>query len=174
MNKKIIGLLILFIIALGGFSISSLYTTNNINNTNNTSQLIGEQNTINGLKCKIPDTYLGGSLNTSTPGIQTYGTYKTDQIYITVYSPDNNGNKVYQGDVDYFINGIGNTDVNQAKENKTINGHNIQYISQHSNTRGDYRLAFFQVGEKKVLIEWLGSSITPDIENIINSFYQLN
>jgi len=176
MKKKVIGLLILFIIVLGGFAISSFYSTDiTQNNTNNSSQqLTGEKTMINGLTCMIPSSYQGGSLNTSTPGIETYGTYQNDQIYVTVYSPNSNGNKVYQGDIDYFVNNIGNTDINQGKENTTVNGHQIQYISQHSNTRGDYRLAFFQVGDKKVLIEWLGSSITQKIKNIINSFYQLN
>ena len=121
----------------------------------------------------IPSSYANGTIKKS-PGIETYGTYESDSIYITVFDNSKQGDKVYQGDIDYFAYGIANKDNNPKRENITIANHTILYVTQHSDTRGDYRLAFFEVNGQKVLIEWLGHEITPDIKSIIYSFYELN
>ena len=194
MNKKniiIIGIIIIICIIGAYFIFSSLNNQNNSNNnSNNTNDIIntnnninnigdesfelkGEKTTINGLITMIPSKYSNGTIKASS-GIETYGKYDDDSIYITVYDDSSQGEKVYQGDIDYFAYGIGNKDNNPKKENITIANHTILYVTQHSDTRGDYRLAFFEVNGKKVLIEWLGNEVTPDIENIIQGFYKLN
>ena len=188
MNKKNFGIIIIIIILICGLSIYFIY--NNINNgkdsniifnnsndakniSNENIDLKGEKITINGLTTMIPDRYANGTIKTS-PGIETYGKYDDDSIYVTVYSNSKEGNRVYQGDIDYFAYGIGNKDNNPKRQNITIANHNILYVIQHSDSRGDYRLVFFEVNGKKVLIEWLGEEITPDIKNIIYGFYELN
>ena len=179
MNKKILAILILIIVIICGlaiyFSYSSYFSlkTSLMNGNSSAIELYGEEITINKLKCMIPNSYANGTLKKS-PGIETYGTYESDSIYITVYDNSEEGNNVYQGDIDYFAYGIANEDDNPKRENITIANHTILYVTQHSDTRGDYRLAFFEVNGQKVLIEWLGSEVTPDIENIIYSFYKLN
>jgi len=176
MNKKSFAILLVIIIMICGIAIYLNFSTSpeNILNGNGTEiELKGEKKIINGLTCMIPSSYSNGTIKKS-PGIETYGTYQSDSIYITVYDISKQGDKVYQGDIDYFAYGIANKDNNPKRENITIANHTILYVTQHSNTRGDYRLAFFEVNGKKVLIEWLGSEITPDIENIIHSFYKLN
>lgn len=193
MNKKniiIIGIIIICIIG-AYFIFSSLNNQNNSNNnSNNVNDIIntnnninnisdesfelkGEKTTINGLITMIPSKYSNGTIKASS-GIETYGKYDDDSIYITVYDDSSQGEKVYQGDIDYFAYGIANNDNNPDRENITIANHTILYVTQHSDTRGDYRLAFFEVNGKKVLIEWLGNEVTPDIENIIQGFYKLN
>lgn len=178
MNKKVLAILIVIIIIVGGIAIylsylSTLSSENNLSDNNSAIELKGEKIAINGLNCMIPSSYANGTIKKS-PGIETYGTYESDSIYITVYDNSNQGAKVYQGDIDYFAYGIANNDNNPKRENVTILDHTILYVTQHSDTRGDYRLAFFEVDGKKVLIEWLGNEITPDIETIIYSFYKLN
>jgi len=180
MNKKILGLMFILIVIICGLNIYFNYNNSNdvVNTNNHTSnyesiELKGEKTTINGLSTMIPDRYANGTIRPS-PGIETYGKYDDDIIYVTVFDNSPQGNKVYQGDIDYFAYGIANKDNNPKRENITIANHTILYVTQHSNTRGDYRLAFFEVNGKKVLIEWLGNEITPDIKNIIYGFYKLN
>ncbi|RBQ23342.1 hypothetical protein ALNOE001_09010 [Candidatus Methanobinarius endosymbioticus] len=146
---------------------------NNISSINESLNLKEEKTNINGLATMIPAKYSNGTIKNS-PGIQTYGKYDEDSIYVTVYDDSSDGNEVYQGDIDYFASGIGNKDNNPKQETVTILSNEILYVTQHSDTRGDYRLAFFKVNDKKVLIEWLGTEITPDIKNIIYGFYELN
>lgn len=148
-------------------------TTNSINSNNQSFDLKGKKSNINGLATIIPDKYSNGTIKPSS-GIETYGKYDDDSIYVTVYDNSADGNRVYQGDIDYFAYGIGNKDNNPRRENITLFNNEILYVIQHSNTRGDYRLVFFQVNDKKVLIEWLGTEITPDVKNIIYGFYTLN
>jgi hypothetical protein len=187
MNKKILGIIIIVLICgLGIYfaydnifnsnstdnnSNSGLNINNNINNEN--IDLKGEKTTINGLTTMIPDRYADGTIKPS-PGIETYGKYDDDSIYVTVYDDSPEGMKVYQGDIDYFAYGISNSDKNLKKENITLANHTILYVGQHSDSRGDYSLVFFEVNGKKVLIEWLGQEITPDIKNIIYGFYESN
>ena len=179
MNKKVLTLLIVIVIMICGLAtyfhyISTLPSGNTLtNNSDSAIELEGDELMINGFTCMIPNSYANGTLKKS-PGIETYGTYQSDSIYITVYDNSQEGNKVYQGDIDYFAYGIANKDNNPKRENITIANHTTLYVSQHSDTRGDYRLIFFEVNGKKVLIEWLGNEITPDIKNIIYSFYILN
>jgi hypothetical protein len=162
---------------ISGLAIYLIYfsTHENIltNDNNPAIELNGEKLVINGLTCMIPSNYSNGTIKKS-PGIETYGTYQSDSIYITVYDISKQGDEVYQGDIDYFAYGIANKDNNPKRENITMANHTILYVTQHSDTRGDYRLAFFEVNGQKVLIEWLGTEITPDIKNIIHSFYKLN
>jgi len=180
MNKKILGLIFILIVIICGLTIYFIYNnSNDIANTNNHTNndenidLKGEKTTINGLTTMIPDRYANGTIKKS-PGIETYGKYEDDSIYVTVYDNSPAGDKVYQGDIDYFAYGIANKDNNPKRENITIATHTILYVTQNSDTRGDYRLVFFEVNGKKVLIEWLGDKITPDIKNIIYGFYELN
>ncbi|MCL2156734.1 MAG: hypothetical protein FWH54_01790 [Methanobrevibacter sp.] len=178
MNKKNLVWLIVIIIVICAIATYLIYTStltseNSSNNIDSNIELKGDEIKINGFTCMIPSSYTNGTLKKSQ-GIETYGTYESDSIYITVYDNSPEGDKVYQGDIDYFAYGIANKDNNPKKENITIANHTILYVTQHSNTRGDYRLAFFEVNGKKVLIEWLGSEVTPDIKNIIYSFYKLN
>lgn len=188
MNKKILGIIFIIIVLICGSAIYLNYS-NNINNSfsnitsktiNNTENAInenidlkGEKTTINGLNTMIPDKYANGTIKSSS-GIETYGKYDDDSIYVTVYDNSPAGDKVYQGDIDYFAYGIANKDNNPKRENITLANHTILYVIQHSDTRGDYRLAFFEVSGQKVLIEWLGNEVTPDIKNIIYGFYELN
>jgi hypothetical protein len=145
----------------------------NIRSTNETVDLKGEKTKINGLYTMIPDRYSNGTIKTSS-GIETYGKYDDDSIYVTVYTDSADGNKVYQGDIDYFAYGIANQDNDPKRTKITLFNNEILYVIQHSDTRGDYRLAFFKVNDKKVFIEWLGTEIAPDIKNIIYGFYKLN
>ncbi|KZX16920.1 hypothetical protein MBCUT_04710 [Methanobrevibacter cuticularis] len=158
-----------------GFGDNGIDSNTNSNETHDDDnfKLEGNEITINGLKTMIPNSYSNGTLKTSS-GIETYGTYSTDAIYITVYDNSSKGDAVYQGDIDYFAYGIANKDNNPKRENITLDTHDILYVMQHSDTRGNYRLIFMKVNEKKVLIEWLGNEITPDIKNIVYSFYELN
>jgi len=179
MNKKILAILIVIIIIVSGLAIylsyfSTLSSESTLTEDNNSAiELYGEETVINRFMCMIPSSYANGTLKKS-PGIETYGTYESDSIYITVFDNSEQGNKVYQGDIDYFAYGIHNKDNNPKRENITIANNTILYVIQHSDTRGDYRLVFFEVNGQKVLIEWLGHEITPDIKNIIYSFYKLN
>lgn len=188
MNKKILGIIVIILVLICGSAIyfgynnniNNVFSDTSSNNSNNTENihdesisLKGEKITINGLATMIPDRYANGTIKTSS-GIETYGKYDDDSIYVTVYDNSDEGNKVYQGDIDYFAYGIANKDNNPKRENITIANQTILYVTQHSDTRGDYRLAFFEVNGKKILIEWLGSEITPDIKNIIYGFYKLN
>ncbi|MDR2967933.1 MAG: hypothetical protein LBU74_08310 [Methanobacteriaceae archaeon] len=178
MNKKVLAISVVAIIMICGVAIYLSHTSNlspekTLNDDNSVIELKGEKIIINGLSSMIPSSYANGTLKKS-PGIETYGTYESDSIYITVYDNSKQGDKVYQGDIDYFAYGIANKDNNPKIENITIANHAILYVTQHSDTRGDYRLAFFKVNGQKVLIEWLGNEITPDIKNIIYSFYKLN
>jgi hypothetical protein len=176
MNKKILAILIVIIIIICGLAIYLSYFTsyeNNINNNDSAIELKGEKTIINGFTSIIPSSYTNGTIKKS-PGIETYGTYESDSIYITVFDNSKQGDRVYQGDIDYFAYGIANKDNDPKRDNITIDNHTILYVTQHSDTRGDYRLAFFEVNDKKVLIEWLGQEITPDIKTIIYSFYKLN
>ena len=63
MNKKIIGLIILFIIVLGGFAISSFYSTDNTQNNTNNQELNGNNSITNELNCIIPLINIGENLN---------------------------------------------------------------------------------------------------------------
>ncbi|MCL2115190.1 MAG: hypothetical protein FWH29_03095 [Methanobrevibacter sp.] len=179
MNKKVSAILIVIIIMICGVAIylsnfSGLSSENTLTDNDSLAiELEGEEIIINGFTCMIPSSYANGTIKKS-PGIETYGTYESDSIYITVYDNSPEGDKVYQGDIDYFAYGIANKDNNPKRENVTIANHTILYVTQHSDTRGDYRLAFFEVNGKKVLIEWLGHEISPEIKNIIHSFYKLN
>jgi len=175
MNKKILAIIIVIIIMICGIAIYLNFSTpeNILKGNDSDIELKGEKTIINGLTCMIPSSYSNGTIKKS-PGIETYGTYQSDSIYITVYDISKQGDKVYQGDIDYFAYGIANKDNNPKRENITMANHTILYVTQHSDTRGDYRLAFFEVNGQKVLIEWLGTEITPDIKNIIYSFYKLN
>ena len=177
MNKKILAILIMIIVMICGLAIYLNFSISpeNILASDNGSdiELKGDETIVNGFTCMIPSRYANGTIKKS-PGIETYGTYQSDSIYITVYDISKQGNKVYQGDIDYFAYGIANKDNNPKRENITIANHTILYVTQHSQSRGDYRLAFFEVNGHKVLIEWLGHEITPDIQNIIYSFYKLN
>lgn len=142
------------------------------NNLSNDSpiELKGKETIINELKCLIPNSYQNGSIIIK-PGINTYGT-ENGSIYITVYNDSKEGNAVYDGDLEYFAYGKFNKDNNPTRQNITIDGHDILYVIQHSDIRGDYRLTYFKVNDKKVMIEYLGNDITTDIENIIISFYK--
>lgn len=178
MNKKVLAILIGIIIIISGVAILSYLSNLSpestlLDDSSSAIELKGEKVTINGFNCIIPSSYANGTIKKSL-GIETYGTYESDSIYITVFDNSKQGDKVYQGDIDYFAYGIANKDNNPKRENITILNHSILYVTQHSDTRGDYRLAFFEVNDKKVLIEWLGTEITPDIKNIIYSFYKLN
>lgn len=188
MNRKklaIITILIVLVCIIGAYFIfdNNTILNNNSNNNNNeidnitstneTLDLKGKKTNINGLVTMIPDKYSNGTIKTSS-GIETYGKYDDDSIYVTVYSNSSAGNRVYQGDIDYFAYGIANKDNNPKRENITLFDNEILYVTQYSDTRGEYRLAFFQVNDKKVLIEWLGTEITPNIKNIIYGFYELN
>ncbi|MEA4956816.1 hypothetical protein SDC9_07360 [bioreactor metagenome] len=179
MNKKnmvIIGIIIIIILIAGAYFIFNNQNNEKIDknlNNNQSFEISGEKIAINGLTTMITNKYTNGTINTSS-GIETYGKYNDGSIYVTVYDNSAQGEKVYNGDIDYFAYGIANEDNNPQRENITIGNHSILYVTQHSDTRGDYRLAFFEVNGKKVLIEWLGNEITPDIENIIYGFYKLN
>jgi len=184
MNKITLGIIIIIVLICGlaiYFTFNNNDIDNNINNNdsnNNTKinykiELKGEKTIINGLTTMMPERYTNGTIKKSS-GIETYGKYNDDSIYITVYDDSQDGNKVYQGDIDYFAYGIANKDNNPKRENITIANHSILYVNQHSNTRGEYRLVFFEVNGKKVLIEWLGDEVILDIENIIYGFYELN
>ena len=173
MNRKrllIGGIIILIIIIAGIFILSD--NTNNPSSTNNNTNLEGKNTTINGYSCMIPDNYQNGCVTNKT-GYSLYGT-DNDSLYITVYSNDDDGDKMYNSDMSYFAQGENNQDTGLKTENTTINNHQILYVSLHSETRGDYKLAFFKVKDKRVMIEWLGNDINDNIKNIINSFYQLN
>ena len=178
MSKKFFALFTVSIIMGCGIAIYLSFFSTSLENivikgNDSAIELKGEKTVINRVTCMIPHSYANGTIKKSQ-GIETYGTYKSDSIYITVYDISKQGDKVYQGDIDYFAYGIANKDNNPKRENITMADHTILYVTQHSQTRGDYRLAFFEVNGQKVLIEWLGHEITPDIKNIIYSFYMLN
>lgn len=169
MNRKtlIIGIIILIMLIAG------LMIFNNSSNTKTTNTTFnGVKTNINEYSCMIPKEYQNGNV-TNHPGYGLYGT-DNDTLYITVYSNDKNGNDMYNGDWDYFAKGENNVDEGPKTENITYDGHEIVYVALHSNTRGDYRLAFFEVKGKRVMLEWRGNDINPNIANIINSFYALN
>lgn len=173
-GKKIV-ILLIGIIIIACASLIYLTTSNEDNNSSNSQDtpIYGETISINGFDCKVGNKYTGGNITIDNSGIQTYGT-NNGSIYITVYNNNEEGDNIYNGDISYFAYGESNVDDNPQRQNITVNGHDILYVIQHSDTRGDYRLAFFKVADKRVLIEWVGSEIDNDIKNIINSFYQLN
>ncbi|MDR0900498.1 MAG: hypothetical protein LBM26_02455 [Methanobrevibacter sp.] len=146
----------------------------NLNNSNidRSIEIKGKEIAINGLKCLIPNSYQKGSIVVK-PGINTYEGMN-GSIYITVYNNSNEGNAVYNGDLEYFAYGKFNEDNNPKRENITLEGHDILYVTQHSDIRGNYRLTYFKVNDKKVMIEYLGNELTDDIKTIILSFYKLN
>lgn len=173
MNRKtLISGIIILIIIIAGLIVFTVNNNDQSVSNNNTANLTGKNTTINGYTCMIPDNYQNGCV-TSKTGYDLYGT-SNDSLYITVYNNDGDGDNMYNNDYAYFAEGENNQDTGLSTENTTVNGHNIYYVSLHSNTRGDYRLAFFSVNNKRVMIEWLGNNINPDIQNIINSFYALN
>ena len=63
MNKKIIGLIILFIIVLGGFAISSFYSTDNTQNNTSNQELNGNKSVPNEFNCILPLVNIDESLN---------------------------------------------------------------------------------------------------------------
>ncbi|OWT32989.1 hypothetical protein BGI41_04775 [Methanobrevibacter sp. 87.7] len=175
MNRKTLlnGGIIILIIIIAGITLIYNNSNNNINFTNNNKiSLEGKNTTINGYNCMIPDQYQNGCVTNKT-SYSLYGT-DNDSLYITVYSNDDDGDKMYNSDMSYFAEGENNQDTGLKTENTTVDNHQILYVSLHSETRGDYRLAFFKVKDKRVMIEWLGNDINNNIKNIINSFYQLN
>ena len=173
MNKKILSLIIVLIILIVvSFGVLNFSNSDNANNTSVKHDLKGEKINLNGYTCMIPESYQNGNSSNQT-GISIYGT-DNGTIYVTVYNNDEDGDYVHNGDMSYFAYGENNVDNNPKIENITVDGHDILYVIQHSDIRGDYRLAFFTVNDKRVLIEWLGNDINDDVKNIINSFYELN
>lgn len=173
MNRKalIIGIIILIII-IAGIVIFSNTNNQGTSSENDNVNLTGKNTSINGYTCMIPDSYQNGCVTNKT-GYGLYGT-SNDSLYITVYNNDADGDQMYNSDYSYFAEGENNQDTGLTCENKTVDGHQITYVGLHSETRGDYRLAFFNVNNKRVMIEWLGSDVNDDIKNIIDSFYILN
>ncbi len=172
MNKKtiLIGIIILVIVLAGLIIIN--HDSGDSSSGNTSQSFSGVKTEINGYSCMIPEEYQNGNL-TDYPGYGLYGT-DNDTLYITVYSNDNDGDTMYNGDWAYFAEGENNEDEGPTTENRTLDGHEIVYVALHSESRGDYRLAFFEVNGKRVMLEWRGSDINPGISNIINSFYALN
>lgn len=149
MKKRILGSIIIIIVLICGLAIYFSYntTTNSIssdtnpNNSKDTNNIFnignvndknidlkGEKTTINGLTTMIPNRYSNGTIKKSS-GIETYGKYDDDSIYVTVYDNSPSGNKVYQGDIDYFAYGIANKDNNPKQENITLTNHTILYVT---------------------------------------------
>lgn len=166
-NLKI-GIIIVIIIIAGLIVMNNHSNNSNITNSN----LNGKVTKINEYKCMIPKEYQNGNV-TNYEGYSLYGT-DNDTLYITVYNNDNGGDTMYNGDWAYFAKGENNIDKGPTTENRTLNGHDIVYVALKSEQRGEYRLAFFDVKGKRIMIEWLGNDINPSINNIINSFYALN
>ncbi|KZX10104.1 hypothetical protein [Methanobrevibacter filiformis] len=167
-------IIVIAIILLFSFSYFTNFNINNSSNSNNSINskefnLSGEEVTINGLRTLIPKSYQNGEIIVK-PGINTYQT-KNGSIYVTVYSDSKDGDSVYDGDMEYFAYGKFNEDKNPKRENITLNNQNILYVTQHSDIRGDYRLAFFEAKNKRVMIEWVGSNLSDDVKNIILGFY---
>ena len=162
----------IIIIVIAIIIVSLSYLTNNDNNNLNKRnvELSGEEVKINGLKTLIPESYQDGEI-VEKPGINTYQT-KNGSIYVTVYNNSKDGDNVYNGDMDYFAYGKSNEDKLLKRENITINGYEVLYVSQYSKLRGNYRLAFFKAKDKRIMIEWVGDSLSSDIENIILGFYR--
>lgn len=172
MNKKILigGIIVIIIIITIGIIIND--NDNNNQNYDNNMSLEGKNTTINGYEILIPVSYQNGCV-TDKDGYSLYGT-DNDSLYITVYNNDKAGDNMYNSDYAYFAQGENNDDTGLKTENTTVSNHQIEYVSLHSESRGDYRLAFFKVKNKRILVEWLGNNLNNDIKTIIDSSYEYN
>jgi len=115
---------------------------------------------LSGLKFKVPDKYENGVLMSGNiiDGVEAGNTYQSEDFAINI----NNTN--WTDELDKYMN---STTATMVLLN--INGRDIKTFSDNGNS-----VAFFEINETKVAMNWSGNEVTGDIKAVIASFFQLN